>query len=309
MQQKVLVTGATGFVGQYVTRYLRQQGYAVRALARQPSAALSQLENVQVVIVPDMTQCNWAEMLDNITFVIHCAALAHIPNIENQKERLWQVNVEATQQLAQASQKAGVQRFVFLSSIKVLGESTHIEPFSVNDNPFPVDLYGESKWAAERVIQAIPDLNWVIIRPPLLYAPNAKGNLDLVLKALQKGMILPLRSINNKRSFLGLGNLSHFILHCLTHPNAVREILLVSDGIDISTPELIRAIAISQGLRAKLAPCPIWLLSWVASLLGKQDAISKLTQSLQVDMSQSTKTLDWYPPYTLAQGLSDNPHS
>jgi len=309
MQQKVLVTGATGFVGQYVTQYLSKRGYAVIALARQPSSVLSELDNVQVVIVPDMTQCNWAEILDKVTYVIHCAALAHIPNIENQKERLWQVNVEATQQLALASQKAGVQRFIFLSSIKVLGESTHTEPFSIKDKPFPVDLYGESKWAAERAVQSISDLNWVIIRPPLMYGPDAKGNLNLIIKALRARMMLPLRSIKNKRSFLGLGNLSDFILHCLTHPHAVREILLVSDGMDISTPELIRAIAISQGLKAKLVPCPSLFLHWAGRLFGKEDAVAKLTQSLQVDISHSNNILDWYPPYTLEQGLSDNPHS
>lgn len=307
MSDKILITGASGFVGQYLTRYLSQHGYSVVALVRRNSEILSKLHNVHIKIVPDIVTCHWSDYLEGVNGVIHCAALAHVPHIENQKARLWDVNVHATEQLALASQKAGVKRFIFLSSVKVHGEYTESKPFSIQDKPFPNDLYGESKWAAEEAIRVIPDLNWVIVRPPLMYGPNAKGNLNLVLKALQRGLYLPLKSIRNQRSLLSLGNLSHFIELCLKHPNAVRETFLVSDGIDFSTPELIRAIAAAEGLSPRLIPCPTVLLHLAGILFRKQDAILKLVQSLQVDIAPTTARLGWQPPFTLKQGLSGGP--
>lgn len=304
MQDRILITGATGFVGQYLTRYLSEQGYSIIALVRKGSESLSKLRNVNIKILPDIVNCDWSAYLEGVNDVIHCAALAHIPNIENQKARLWDVNVHATGKLALASQKVGVKRFIFLSSVKVHGEYTESKPFSIQDKPFPQDLYGESKWAAEEVIRAIPDLNWVIVRPPLMYGPHAKGNLNLVLKALQNGMFLPLKSIRNQRSLLSLGNLSHFLELCLKHPDAVRETFLVSDGVDISTPELIRAIATAEGLSPRLIPCPTLLLHLAGILFRKQDVILKLVQSLQVDMTPTMARLGWHPPYTLMQGLS-----
>ncbi|MFO1257783.1 MAG: NAD-dependent epimerase/dehydratase family protein [Gammaproteobacteria bacterium] len=303
MPANILITGATGFVGQYLIHYLSEQGYPIVALVRNPPETLPNLSNVNIKIIPDIVNCDWSTYLEDVDSVIHCAALAHVPNVENQKARLWDVNVHATEKLALASQKVGVKRFIFLSSVKVHGEYTESKPFSVQDKPFPSDLYGESKWAAEEAIRSIPDLNWVIIRPPLMYGPNMKGNLDLVLKALQRGIYLPLKSIRNQRSFLSLRNLSHFIELCLKHPGAVRETFLISDGVDLSTPELIRAVAAAEGLSPRLVPCPTVLLHLAGILFKKQDAVAKLLQSLQVDISHAANHLNWQPPYTLAQGL------
>ena len=295
MPARILITGATGFVGQYLTQQLSQSGYQVRALVRANTKQFASSENVEVAMISDISICDWHTLLQGVDYVIHCAALAHVPNVKDKKALLWQINVETTAKLAKACETANTKRFIFLSSIKVLGEETHEKPFTIKDIPNPQDLYGESKWAAEQAIQACATLNWTIIRAPLMYGDEVKGNLKMLIKALQYGLCLPFKGIKNQRSLLSLNNLARLIEICLTHPAAIQQTFLAADREPISTPELIQQLALAHGLKAHLFYCPRWCLKAIGGCVGRTEMISKLIDSLIVDTKHTRQQLDWHP--------------
>jgi nucleoside-diphosphate-sugar epimerase len=217
------------------------------------------------------------------------------------------VNVEGTLNLARQAAAAGVKRFVFISSVKVNGESMQSgRAFTEADAPNPQDAYGQSKHEAEqglRQLSADTGMEVVIIRPPLVYGPGVKANFAALMRAVQCGWPLPLGAVHNQRSLVGLDNLVDFIITCITHPHAANQTFFVSDGQDLSTIELVRGMAQAAGLTARLLPVPVWALRAGASLLGKGDAVQRLCGNLQVDISKARSLLAWVPPVSVAEGL------
>lgn len=301
----ILITGATGFVGQALVAALSQHR-DVRRLLRQPVPVNDCKDIIIGNIGPDT---DWLPALEGIICVIHLVAHTHRIDEDciNSLAIYRRINVDATRNLAQQAASAGVRRFVYLSSIKVNGEATDACPFTRDDTPKPLDAYGISKHEAEdtlRHIGAETGMEIVILRPPLVYGPGVKGNFLRLLQAVVRGMPLPLASISNQRSLVYVGNLVEAIISCIDAPAAAGKTYLVSDGEDVSTPELIRKLAAALGKRPRLLPCPPALLGCAAALFGKQAAVMRLTGSLTVDSSALRRELGWQPRYSLDQGLN-----
>jgi nucleoside-diphosphate-sugar epimerase len=210
------------------------------------------------------------------------------------------VNVEGTLRLARRAAESGVKRFIFISSIKVNGESTVLgKPFKANDFPAPADPYGVSKYEAEEALKQLSldtGMEVVIIRPPLVYGPGVKANFLSMLSWLNKGVPLPLGAIRNRRSLVAIGNLVDLIVTCIEHPAAANQIFLVSDGDDLSTPQLLQCLARALGKKAWLLPLPEWSLKLVASAIGRRAVAQRICGSLHVDIDKNRKLLDWAPP-------------
>lgn len=317
----ILITGATGFVGRALTIELHGRGYNVVGGVRRLSLNLPATVRQQVVenLSPDT---DWFAALQDIDMIIHTAARVHIMQ-DDEDEPLAafrQVNTAGTEHLAREAAKAGVRRFVYLSSIKVNGENTGLGPedsglskkneqihFSETDTPNPKDPYSVSKWEAEQLLHDIAvesGMEVVIIRPPLVYGPGVKANFLRLLQFAEKRIPLPFAGICNKRSLIALDNLVDFILCCLEHPAAAGETFLVSDGEDLSTPELIKRIAFHMGRSARLFPVPVTLMQLGAKLTGKTGEVDRLCGSLQVDISKAKRVLGWKPPFSVDEGLA-----
>lgn len=304
MSEVVAVTGANGFVGRRLCAALRQQGTHVRALAR------SAVPGDDHRIVGDLgPETRWDGLLDGVDCLVHCAARVHVLNDRhaNPLEAFRTVNVEGTRALARAAAAQGVRRFVFLSSLKVMGETTPPgQPFQASDAPAPQDAYGLSKWEAERALQEVAastGLEWVIVRPPLVYGPGVKANFRSLMTAVARGIPLPLGAVDNRRSLLGLDNLVDLLLCCSRHPAAAGQVFLASDDHDLSTPELVRQLARALGRPARLLPVPVSWLLLGGKALGRQAQIERLTGSLQVNIGHTKQVLGWGPRWTVEQGL------
>jgi nucleoside-diphosphate-sugar epimerase len=253
-------------------------------------------------------ETDWGEALSGVDAVVHLAARVHVMH-ESSPDPLGSfrtVNTEGTRRLAAMAAHAGVRRMVYLSSIKVNGEQTTSGPFTESDVPRPDEAYGMSKWLAEQALweaAAGTNLEVVVVRPPLVYGPNAPGNFNRLLKFVRMGIPLPLGSVRNRRSFMYVENLCDAIRVCLQHPAAAGQTFLLSDGEDVSTPELIRLLSGYLGRRSRLIPFPTSLLEAGADLLGLHDEAERLLRSLRVDSSAIRQTLHWNPPYPLREGL------
>lgn len=303
---KVLLTGATGFLGGALLRRLVQEGHVVTAVARRPVI----LPEADELLVSDLGgNHSLLEQLTGHGVVIHAAARAHVMKDESVEPlaEYRRVNVEGTMRLAEQAALAGVKRFIYISSIKVNGESTHSDScFKASDQPAPEDAYGASKYEAEKTLMGLAmatGMEVVIIRPPLVYGPGVKGNLASLFGMLRRGVPLPLGAIHNRRSLIGIDNLVDLIMRCMAHPAAANRVFLASDGDDVSTTRLLKTAAFSMGLVPRLIPVPERLLWWGASLLQKKAMARRLLGSLQVDISDTCRLLDWVPPYTFEQGL------
>jgi len=309
--QAFLVTGASGFVGRFLSARLLAEGWFVRGtvLSSQQSLASLVADVEPAVIEPLGGHTTWSHALVGIDTVIHLAARVHImddpaadPLMEFRK-----VNTEGTRQLAHEAVKAGVKRLVFISSIKVNGEESP-EPYTVDSPPNPSDPYGISKWEAEqalRRIEAETGLEVVVVRSPLVYGPGVKANFLSMLKVIQRGIPLPLASILNKRSLIYVGNLVDALVMCSTHPDAAGKTYLVSDSEDVSTPELIRRVAHALDKPPRLFPLSPYLIRLAGTITGKGSAASRLLESLVVDSSRIKNELGWVPPFTMEQGLRE----
>ena len=313
---KFLVTGANGFVGNALVAALQQNAHSVRRALRNRRE-----EESDAVAVGDINgHTDWADALRNIDVVIHLAARVHVMH-ESAADPLAafrEVNVAGTENLARQAAAAGVKRLVYVSSIKVNGEST-LSPgpspvngggvqniFTELDVPAPQDAYGISKWEAEQALHRVAaetGLEVVIVRPPLVYGAGVKGNFAQMLKVLARGIPLPFASVHNRRSLLYVGNLADALITCATHPAADGQTYLVSDGEDISTSELLRRLGVAMGHPARLFPCPPALLKLAARLTGTTAQIERLLGSLQVDNHKMRSELGWVAPYSLQQGL------
>lgn len=307
MAERVLVTGANGFVGSQLFKHLAAQPSvivrgAVRALAEGSRPGLMPVGELNA-------DTDWTELLQDQQVIVHTAARAHImeDGAVNPISEFRRVNVEGTLNLARQAAVAGVERLIFISSIKVNGEQTPAgKCFSADDVPAPEDPYGISKCEAERgLLKVAKDTGMavVIIRPPLVYGPGVKGNFASMLRLVAKGLPLPLGAVHNKRSLVALDNLVDLIIACIDHPAAANQVFLASDAEDLSTSELLRRIGKAMGKPARLLPVPAGLIQLGATILGKKPIAQRLLGSLRVDISKTRNILGWAPPVSVDEGL------
>jgi nucleoside-diphosphate-sugar epimerase len=305
----VLITGATGFIGKILSDRLLENDVEVNGtiLASETVASLS--KGVRpVTISPLGPDTDWTNVLQGIDTIIHLAARVHVMDDTSLDPlaEFRRVNVVGTERLARDAARVGVKRMVFISSVKVNGEETEAS-YSTYSVPAPTDPYGISKWEAEqcvRQIEAETGLEVVIVRPTLVYGPGVKANFLKMLATIKKGIPLPLASINNRRSLIYVGNLVDALALCASHPDAAGKTYLVSDGEDVSTPELIRRTASALDVQARLLPFPPTLMRLMGGITGKSSAVNRLLGSLTVDSSAIRRELGWKPPFTMEQGLA-----
>jgi nucleoside-diphosphate-sugar epimerase len=288
-QSTVAVPGATGFIGSALVAQIAAQQFNVYQVPR------SSLK------------------VEGAECVIHCAARAHIMRDEalDPLTEYRRVNVQGTLDLARRAAALGAKRFVFLSSVKVNGESTDglPRPFGARNDgagAAPEDAYGLSKWEAEQGLWEIASqtgMEVVVVRPPLVYGPGVKGNFARLLHLVRSGVPLPLAAVNNRRSFIGLDNLVDLLIRCVDHPKAAGQTLLVSDGQDLSTPQLLRMIANAMGRPACLFPVPVPLLRLSGRAIGRLNEVDRLVGSLQIDSSATRELLGWTPPVGVEEGI------
>ena len=304
----ILVTGATGFVGMALCESLYNQSL-LRISVRDKSKT-ELFANVEVFEASLSPSQDWSPALSGVSAVVHCAARVHVMN-ERAADPLLEfrrVNVEGTLNLAHQAYKAGVRRFVFLSSIKVNGEYTDLDhPFTADQVPAPSDPYGVSKYEAEVALKALSEetgMEVVIIRSPLVYGLGVKANFLSMMNWLQRGIPLPLGgATDNRRSFVFLGNLVDMIVTCINHPAAANQIFLVSDGEDLSTVGLLNRMALALGRPARLIAVPTALITLGSIIIGRPDISQRLCKSLQVDIQKTKDLLGWSPPVTVDEGL------
>jgi Nucleoside-diphosphate-sugar epimerases len=294
--QKVLVTGASGFVGSRVTSYLLAAGYSVVGAVRKAPDRTYERQGPELG-----SSADWQPLLRGMDCVIHCAARVHQLS-DQAADPLMEyrcVNVDGTMALARQAAACGVKRFVFLSSIKVNGEATLPgKPFTEQVTKAPEDPYGLSKYEAEQLLLALAaecSMEVVIIRLPLVYGAGVKANFRKMIKLAASGVPLPLGGINNRRSLIYIENLCHFIELTIRHANAANQVFLVADGEDFSTPELFKTIARHMGRPCCLVKIPVKLLKWLMSFVGMETQLSRLTDSLQLDSRKAYNTLGWRP--------------
>lgn len=308
--KSILVTGADGFVGRRLCSVLMDASYPVRGASLDAECARGVPAGADVVRVGSIGPAtDWGPALDGIDTVVHLAARVHVMRdcSTDPLAEYRSVNVAATQCLAHAAVRAGVRRLIFLSTIKVLGECTTRSPFSERHQPRPLDPYSVSKLEAENVLRGIAgtsNLEVVILRPPLIYGPCVKGNFLRLMEGIRSGSILPLAGIQNRRSLLGIDNLADLIRTCVENSAAAGETFVVSDGEDISTPDLVRRLAAHMGRRPRMVPFPMSIMRYVARVVGKGDAVDRLCSDLRVDASKARRMLNWAPPVSLEAGLA-----
>ena len=303
---KALVTGASGFVGNATCARLVAQGMDVIGTVRHPPTR--PLLGVDYRIVGDLdANTDWRDALTGVDTIVHCAARVHVMQ-ETAVDPLVAfrtANVAGTEQLARQAAAAGIRRFIFLSSVKVNGEGGLVA-YRETDLPAPKDVYGTSKHEAElglREIKAETGMELVVVRPTLIYGPGVKANFQALMRALMRGIPLPLGAIHNRRSLLALDNVVDLIVTCIKHPAAANETFLVSDGEDLSTTELIRRLARAIGRPARLIPMPTTVLMAGATLLGKREVAKRLCGTLQVDITKAREVLGWTPPVSVDEEL------
>lgn len=307
---RCLVTGANGFVGSALVKALAEEGIEVIAAVRSNADATQTIPGVTFSVVDGLGPgTHWDSVLAGVDTVVHCAARVHVMTEDEADplEAFRAVNVEGTLRLAQQAAKAGVKRFVFLSSIKVNGEHTDGRPpFSSSDAPVPEDHYGISKYEAEEQLKAISKetaLELTIVRPPLVYGPGVKGNFRKLMALADSGIPLPFGAVNNQRSLIYIGNLVDFIVFAALHKDSANEVYVVSDGEDLSTKDLLTELRLLMDRKPRLVPVPVWVFQTMASVFGKKDVVQRLFGSLQVNPEKVMRQLGWKPKYSVREGL------
>lgn len=304
--KRVLVTGANGFIGRVTCRAFVAAGFAVRGAVRSYNDIPDGIEAIQV---GDISQCpDWSQAVKGVDIIVHTAARAHKmrDDAADPLSEFRRVNVDGTKGLAEVAASTGVRRFIFISSVKVNGEE-RIEPYSETDPPMPQDPYAISKWEAEQALLQTTGqtgMEVVVLRPPLVYGPGVRANFLRLLRLVHQGIPLPLASVKNIRSLVYVSNLADAVVKCALHSGAAGQVYFVSDGEDVSTPELIRRMASVLGCSARLVPFPVSILQAVGRVTGKLPEINRLTGSFSVRIDKIRGELSWVPPYSMADGLA-----
>ncbi|HAS6416302.1 NAD-dependent epimerase/dehydratase family protein [Vibrio vulnificus] len=303
MSKSILVTGATGFVGRELTT-LENDFHCVVRLGEAHS-----FENAFSVRSID-SSTDWEGCFDDVDSIIHLAGLAHSKKFSVNDYNL--VNTAGTLRLAHEAAEAGVRRFVFVSSIGVNGTSTQAEPFTLDSEPSPHNDYARSKYDAEIGLKKIAKetgLEVVIVRPTLVYGPDAPGNFGMLTKLIKRLPVLPFGFATNRRDFISVQNLADLLVTCATHPNAAGHTFLASDGETVSIKEFTNAIA--KGLDKKIfqLPVPVTLMRLAGKLTGKSAMIEQLYGNLEVDSSHIKEVLGWTPPFTMEQSMAFLKHT
>jgi nucleoside-diphosphate-sugar epimerase len=304
---RVLVTGPTGFVGQAVIDRLLGGGHDVVAATRREPAAHADARVRWQVVGPVDGRTDWNPALSGVDAVIHLVARTHQPGEKaGAYDAYHSVNVLGTRRLAEQARAAGVGRLVFVSSIKAQAERSE-RPLTEQDLPYPEDVYGQTKLEAERELAAAlegGETAYTVVRPPLVYGVGVRANLRSLTRAVLAGWPLPFARVDNRRSLIGVENLADLLVRAMVHPAAANRLYLAADGIDLSTPDLVRRIAAAGGRRPRLFPVPPAGLAAGARLLGRGTAADRLLSSLRVDASRARRELDWRPPQSIDAGLS-----
>ncbi len=305
---KILVTGASGFIGSHLLPALLAKGWRVRGAVRSAERLNRLPAPAEGVVVGELgPQTDWSQAVPGVEVVVHLAARVHVMH-DADPSAYSRANVDGSRRLAEAAVAAGVRRLVFVSSVKAMGEAGWTaRPWREEDACAPQDEYGRSKLAAERAIAEAAcrtGMETVVLRPPVVYGPGVVANIYSLFRMVDRGWPLPLRSVDNRRSFIYVGNLVHALIALVEHPKASGQTFLVSDGQDLSTPELIRAIGRALGKPARLFPLPPGLLRGVARCLGRSAVADRLLGSLVVDCTRVRRRLGWEPPILLEEGLA-----
>lgn len=318
MMSTVAVTGGNGFVGRVIIAELLRRGHDVVSLVRTPSMTdarpnvhprPSALRHVRA---GDLNSSDYGAVIPaGVAAIVHCAARVHVmrDSSANPLAEFRRANVDSTLSLARHAARQGVERFIYLSSIKVNGERTALgQPFSSGDAPNPQDDYGVSKMEAETALRALGEetgLAVTIIRPPLVYGPGVKGNLALLARLMKSGLPVPLGGITgNRRSLVSVGNLADLAIHCATHPGAINQTFLAGDGEDLATADLLRLMAEAMGRKPHLVSVPPAVIRLIARAAGRPGVAERLCGSLQVDIAPTRHQLDWTPPLSVTAGLA-----
>lgn len=303
----VAVTGASGFVGKGLVEYLAHKGVKLTSLGRTPCS----LAGKSVFFDLRKKDFYVLDELRGADILIHCAARTHVMEdlVSNPLEEYLVANTHATLRLAEQAVEAGIKRFIYLSSVKVVGESTTGLPPLYSTSPIkPEDDYGVSKARAEEGLKVIAEstgMEVTIIRPPLVYGKGVKANFASLMSLAMKNLPLPLGSIQNKRSLVALQNLVDLIATCIEHENAGNKTFMVSDGVDVSTPELLNAITCAYGKKPRLIRCPPSILTFAARITGKKAIAERLLGSLQVDIEYTENELNWRPKVSMDSVLKE----
>ena len=304
---KIMITGANGFVGRRLLTYLNTAGHKTRAVVRRPSVSVD-VPGESIVVGAIDANTDWQAALDESDVVVHLAARVHVMN-ETESDPLdafRRVNLEGTMTLARAAVKAGVKRFVYVSSIKVNGEATYGQPFTPQQAVNPHDPYALSKWEAEKALKELSaqsGMEVVIIRPPLVYGPRVKANFLSLIKLARNGVPLPLGGIKNRRTMVALENLVDLIKTCCEHPAAAGQVFLAGDDETVSTAELVVRISRALGRPSRVFNFPPLIMALTTKLLGKEDVWRRLSGSLEVDTSSAKTILGWKPVVTMDEQL------
>lgn len=300
-----LVTGANGFVGRALCEFLAGQGRTLRPVVRSGSEIIGGA--IPYVVGDIGLHTDWLSALDGVDVIVHLASRVHVMNESGSDiDALYrETNTFGTLRLAQQAADAGVERFVFLSSVKVNGEERD-EAYSENDQPAPIGSYATSKRDAELGLWEIADrsgMEVVVIRTPLVYGPGVKANFLSMMRWLHRGVPLPFGSISNRRSLVSIGNLVDFITTCIDHPAAANEAFMVSDGEDLSTTDLLVRLAAALEVKARLVDVPVSVMKMGAMMLGQGEMLRRLCGSLCVDASKANRLLGWSAPLSVDDGL------
>lgn len=310
-EPRVLVTGATGFVGKALCKKLLAGGWPVVGTYRTSYSASKISVGVEKTRIKSIgPNTDWQKAFIGIDTVIHLAARVHVLGdaAADAITEFRRVNVAGTNHLAQTAASMGVRRFIYMSSVKVYGEGNAAVAYTEHDSPMPTTPYAISKYEAEQLLQEInekTDLEVVVLRPPLVYGPHVKANFLQLLKVVDMGIPLPFANVRNRRSLIFLENLLDAIVTCIHHPKAARKTYLLSDGLDTSTPELIQKTASALGRPVRLFPFSLNLLRLLAKVTGRSETVDRLLNSFAVDSSRISTELDWIPRFTLTEGLAE----
>ncbi len=295
---KILVTGATGFIGQHLCQHLTSEGHEVAAVVRSEKATTAA---TRTILVKDLLDLRGADF-QSIDTVIHLAGIAH--DYQADKSEYYRINVEGTQHVMACCYESEVKRLIYLSSIKSIAERSRV-PLTTNIAPAPEDDYGRSKLGAERLLVNSGALETAILRVPLVYGPGVKGNLRQLVWMASRGIPMPVLSIQNKRSYLGVRNLCDFIQACVTWPTLPCKVFHVSDGAPVSLAGLVRSIGMASGRPSRSFWLPRFMVEVVGMLVLGPRRASKLFGDLELDVTGTTRHTGWYPEYSMQQELDD----